>query len=143
LTTRRFAVALLLLIGLGVTAGFASAAREEANVQRYGMVIGLKPEKLKAYKKLHANPWESVNKAIKEAKIRNYSIYLTKFDDGKLYLFGYFEYTGADFQADMKKMAADAEIQRWWKETDPCQIALESRKEGAWWKTMDEVYHLD
>jgi L-rhamnose mutarotase len=122
---------------------FAAGAVKTEKVQRYGAVIGVKPEKLEYYKRLHANPWPAVNKAIKEANIRNYSIYLTRLDDGEWYLFGYFEYTGSDFDADMKKMGEDSEIKRWWKETDACQIPLDSRKKGEWWKSMEEVYHLD
>jgi len=136
-----FAV-LLLVAGLVAGVGFASAEKGE-KAQRYGMVIGLKPEKLKYYNELHADPWAGVNKALKEANIRNYSIYLTQFDDGKWYLFAYFEYTGDDFEADMRKMAADAEMKRWWKETDPCQAPLNNRGKGKWWKTMEEVYHLN
>lgn len=121
----------------------ATGSRKAEHVQRYGAVIGVKPEKLEYYKQLHAKPWPTVNKAVKEANIRNYSIYLTQFDDGKWYLFGYFEYTGNDFEADMKKLAEDNEVKRWWKETDPCQVGLKNRKDGEWWKTMEEVYHLD
>ena len=139
ITFARLAAAALLLTTVFVAAGFKKAEK----VQRYGAVIGVKPEKLDYYKELHADPWKTVNKAIKEANIRNYSIYLTQFDDGNWYLFAYFEYTGSDFEADMAKLAEDSEIQRWWKETDPCQIGLENRKEGEWWKTMEEVYHLD
>ncbi len=130
---------------LGVI-GLIAAARPTAKtvkVQRYGMVIGVKPEKLDYYRKLHAHPWPAVNKMIEECHIRNYSIYLTQLDDGKWYLFSYFEYTGDDFDADMAKMAADPVTQRWWKETKPCQIGLKNRKPGEWWKVMDEVYHLD
>ena len=112
-------------------------------VQRYGAVIGVKPEKLESYRALHANPWPSVNEAVSEANITNYSIYLTQFDDGQWYLFGYFEYVGNDFEKDMNVLAENGEIQRWWKETDPCQKPLENRGEGEWWKTMEEVYHLD
>ena len=113
------------------------------NVQRYGSVIGVKEEMLAKYKDLHANPWPQVNKQIKECNIRNYSIYMTQFPDGKYYLFSYFEYIGDDFDADMKKMASDPTTQKWWKETDPCQFGLENRPEGEWWKSMEEVYHLD
>ena len=60
---------------------------------------------------------------LKACHVQNYSIY-EKEIDGKLYLFSYLEYTGHDFDADMKKMAADPETQRWWKETDPCQSPL-------------------
>ena len=93
---------------------------------------------LERYKELHANPWPGVMKQITESGIRNYSIYLK--DD---YLFGYFEYVGNDFEADMQKMAEDSITQEWWKLTDPCQIPLESRAEGEWWATMEEVYHQE
>jgi len=112
-------------------------------VQRYGAVIGVKPEKLEYYKSLHAHPWPAVNEAVSKANITNYSIYLTQFDDGQWYLFGYFEYTGDDFEKDMQILADHGEVKRWWKETDPCQTPLESRPEGQWWKDMEEVYHLD
>lgn len=116
---------------------------KDEKVRRFGSVIGVKPEKLAYYKELHANPWSTVNKGLKEANIRNYSIYLTQMDDGGWYLFSYFEYVGEDFEADMEKLGADSETKRWWKETDPCQLPLENRKEGEWWKDMGEVYHLD
>ena len=112
-------------------------------VQRFGSVIGLKEEMLEKYKDLHANPWPQINKKIKECNIRNYSIYLTQFPDGKHYLFGYFEYVGNDFEADMAKMADDPKTKEWWKETDPCQLPLENRPKGKWWMDMEEVYHLD
>ncbi len=112
-------------------------------VQRYGSVIGVKEESLAKYKDLHANPWPAVNKQIKNSNIRNYSIYLTQFPDGKYYLFSYFEYTGNDFDADMAKMAEDPTTQKWWKQTDLCQEPLANRPEGQFWKTMEEVYHLD
>ncbi len=112
-------------------------------VQRYGSVIGVKEESLEKYKDLHANPWPAVNKQIKNSNIRNYSIYLTQFPDGKYYLFSYFEYVGDDFDADMAKMAEDPTTQKWWKQTDPCQEPLANRAEGEFWKTMEEVYHPD
>ena len=111
---------------------------EEKEVIRYGSVIKVKPEKLDEYKALHADPWPGVNKMIKECNIRNYSIY---YRDG--YLFSYFEYTGIDFKADMKKMSEDSLIRTWWKNTDSCQQPLESAGEGVWWADMEEVYHLD
>jgi L-rhamnose mutarotase len=107
-------------------------------VQRYGMVIRVKPEKLDEYKALHADPWPGVNRMIKACNIRNYSIY---YRDG--YLFSYFEYTGEDFEADMQKMAADSLTREWWKRTDPCQEPVATAGEGVWWADMEEVYHLD
>ena len=105
---------------------------------RYGSVIKLKPEKLAEYKELHANVWPEVLKMIHDCNIRNYSIY---YRDG--FLFSYFEYHGDDFAADMKKMAADANTQAWWKLTDPCQQPLETCKPGEWWAGMEEFFHAD
>jgi len=107
-------------------------------MQRYGMVIKVRPEKLDEYKELHAKPWAGVLKTIYTCNIRNYSIYLK---DG--FLFSYFEYIGEDLTADMAKMAADPVTQEWWKLTDPCQEPLPTRKEGEWWATMEEVFHCD
>ena len=107
-------------------------------MERYGMVIKVKPDKLKEYKELHAAVWPEVLAMIGACNIRNYSIFLM---DG--YLFSYFEYTGTDFAADMAKMAADPKTQEWWRLTDPCQEPLASRAEGEWWARMEEVFHTD
>lgn len=107
-------------------------------MQRYGMLIKVRPEKLDEYKELHASPWSGVLKTIHDCNIRNYSIYLK---DG--FLFGYYEYIGDDYAADMAKMAADPVTQEWWKHTDPCQEPLSTRKEGEWWAIMEEVFHCD
>ncbi len=112
-------------------------------VQRFGQIIALKPEKLAYYKELHAAVWPSVLKQIRASNIRNYSIYLKEVEPGKPYLFAYFEYTGTDFAADMAKMAADPETQRWWKETNPCQERIPMSGEKDWWTTMEEVFHAD
>ena len=112
-------------------------------MKRYGMVIGLRAEKIEEYKRLHANAWPGVLQMIKACNIQNYSIYLRQLDDGQFYLFSYLEYVGSDFAADMAKMAADPETQRWWGVCKPCQQPLTSRREGEWWSDMDEVFHLD
>jgi L-rhamnose mutarotase len=118
----------------------ASAA---GRVERYGMVIGLKPDKIEYYKQLHAAAWPGVLAKIKECHIRNYSIYLREVEKGQYLLFSYFEYTGDDFDADMARMAADPETQRWWKETDPCQSPVATRRDKEFWSRMEEVFHLD
>jgi len=69
-------------------------------MKRYGMVIGLQADKVEEYKRLHAAVWPAVLKMIRECNIRNYSIFLRTLDDGRPYLFSYFEYTGNDFAAD-------------------------------------------
>ena len=111
---------------------------QEQKIVRYASVIMVKPEKLAEYKALHADPWPGIDRMIKACNIQNYSIY---YRDG--YLFSYFEYTGANFDEDMLKMAQDSLTQAWWELTDPCQIPIESAPEGVWWTEMEEVYHLD
>ncbi len=118
-------------------------ARAAGRVERYGMVIGLKPDKIDYYKRLHAAAWPGVLAKIKECHIRNYSIYLREVEKGQYLLFSSFEYTGDDFAADMARMAADPETQRWWKETDPCQIPIATRRDKEFWSRMEEVFHLD
>ncbi len=108
--------------------------------KRYAMVTGLKPEKETRYRELHAKPWPSVIARLGACNIRNYSIHRSEIG-GKPYLFAYFEYTGSDFDADMKTLAADPEIQRWWEETDPCQQPLpEALKKGEIWAGAEEVF---
>ena len=106
-----------------------------ANIQRFGSVSKVKPEKLEYYKKLHANPWPQINKMIKDCNIQNYSIY---YNDG--YLFTYYEYVGDDYEADMAKMAADPETQKWWAECIPC---LNPLSDDGPWLNMERVYRLD
>lgn len=111
--------------------------------RRIAWITGLNPEKAERYRELHAHPWPGVNRTIKACHIQNFSIYEREIE-GKLYLFACLEYVGEDFEADMKKMAADPETQRWWKETDPCQIPLpDAAAEGKTWADMKEVYHLE
>jgi L-rhamnose mutarotase len=112
-------------------------------MKRYGSVVGVKAEMLEEYKRLHAAVWPGVLRKIKECNIRNYSIYLRQLDDGRYYLFSYFEYTGRDFAGDMARMAADPETQRWWDACKPCQSPLANRAPGEWWADMQEVFHQD
>lgn len=112
-------------------------------MKRYGMVIGLNPDKVEEYKQLHAAVWPGVLAMIRQCHIRNYSIYLRQFDDGRHYLFSYFEYTGSDFAADMATMAADPLTQKWWSVCKPCQEPLAGRAPDEWWAGMTEVFHFD
>ena len=110
---------------------------------RYGMLTGLKPEHVQKYKDLHAAVWPGVLKTIKECQIQNYSIFLRQVDNDQYFLFGYFEYIGNDYDADMAKMAAEPTTQEWWQLCKPCQQPLAIAAEGEWWSTMEEVFHQD
>jgi L-rhamnose mutarotase len=123
--------------------GTESPSTHEKQRVRYGMVTGLKPEKLNYYRELHAKPWPAVLAKIKECNIDNYSIFVQKIEE-KYYLFSYFEYTGDNFDADMKKMATDTTTQRWWRETDPCQMPLPEALAGHQvWTKMNELFYTN
>lgn len=89
--------------------------------QRMGMVIGLQPDKIAEYKRLHAAVWPEILALISDCNITNYSIYLKEPEN---LLFGYWEYVGTDFAADMAKMAASPKNQEWWSVCIPCQSRL-------------------
>ena len=121
-------------------AGAADVAVEASQVRRIGQVIGVRPEWVESYKYIHANPWPEVMAAIKRGNIRNYPIYLSKIGEA-FYIFGYMEYVGKDFDADMAEVDGDPATQAWIKFTDEvCQLPISTRKEGEWWANMDEIY---
>lgn len=105
-------------------------------MKRYGQIIGLRPEKEEEYKKIHQKIPSEIEALIYECNIRNYSIFLK---DGLL--FAYFEYIGDDFEKDMKKMEDNPKNKEWWAVCKPCQMPLDTRKEGEWWLNLEEVFH--
>lgn len=109
-------------------------------MQRMGMVIGIAPEHVAEYKRLHAAVWPEVLAQIRASNIRNYTIFLREPEN---LLFGTWEYHGTDFAADMARMAAHEVTQRWWEICNPLQRPLDSRADGEWWAMMDEVFHTD
>jgi L-rhamnose mutarotase len=105
---------------------------------RFGSLIGLKPEFEERYIILHKHTFPGVLDRIHRSNIRNYSIFLK---DGLL--FSYFEYIGNDYEEDMARIGQDVVTQDWWKLTDPMQEPLETRKEGEWWTSMDEIFYRE
>ncbi len=108
-------------------------------MQRMGMVIGIKPEKIEQYVALHAAVWPRILALLGQAQVRNYSIFLRQPEN---LLFSYWEYHGQDFAADMAAIAADPETRRWWDLCGPCQSPLPSRAPGEHWASMEQVFHM-
>lgn len=109
-------------------------------MRRMGMVIGIRPEHVAEYKRLHDAVWPEVLARIAASHIRNYTIFLREPEN---LLFGYWEYHGVDFEADAAAIAADPATQDWWRLCGPCQDPLESRADNEWWAMMEEVFHTD
>ena len=101
------------------------------------MVVGIRPEMIEQYKELHADDNPGVRDLLSKYHIQNFNIFLQKMPDGKWYEFGYYEYTGNDFEADMERLAAEPRNTEWLKVCDPMQIPLPGA-EG--WTEMERVY---
>ena len=109
-------------------------------MQRMGMVIGIAPEHIAEYKRLHAEVWPEVLAQIARSNIRNYTIFLREPEN---LMFSTFEYHGTDFAADMQQMSEHEPTRRWWEICGPMQRPLDSRAKGEWWAAMEEVFHTD
>ena len=61
-------------------------------------------------------------------------------------LFSSFKYVGKDWDGDMKRMAANPQVQAWWEVTDAMQESLvpgaTGSATGAWWTELEEVFRL-
>jgi L-rhamnose mutarotase len=131
---------ILLMLGIGSLLAAAVLYGKESNqpVRRVGMVIGIKPDQISAYKALHAASNPGVRDLLSKYHMQNFSIYMHKLDDGKYYLFGYYEYVGSDYAGDMAKLDAEPRNKQWLSVTAPMQIPLPGEKA---WAMMDEAYH--
>ncbi len=107
-------------------------------MQRFGQVLGIKPEAIATYEQLHAQVWPEVLATIHACNIRNYSIF--RYEN---LLFAYFEYAGEDYAGDMARMAADPKTQEWWAVCQPLQSKVPEAGPEEWWATIREVFHTD
>ena len=137
--TLLYVAALILAISSSCnTGGEVESVRKE--VKRVGMVIKIKPEYIEEYKAIHADSIPGVRDLLIEANMRNFSIFLHQLDDGNWYEFGYYEYTGDDFEADMARLEEHPRNIEWLKVCDNMQIPLQGY-DG--WAEMDQVYFND
>ncbi len=139
--------ATLLLIVLMVTGCMQKESGTDKNskaneattdIKRVGMVIKLKPEYMEEYKALHADSNSGVRDLLVKANMRNFSIFLHQLDDGNYYEFGYYEYHGNDFEADMATLAKEDRNIEWLRVCDPMQVPLDGY-DG--WAEMEQVYY--
>ncbi len=126
---------IVLCLAAVLTAGlFIGCANKPT--KRVGMVVGLRPEAMAEYKRLHADDNPGVRHILNKYHMHNFSIFLTQIE-GRWYEFGYYEYTGNDFEKDMAEMAKEPETIEWLKVCDPMQIPLEGE---TGWREMKRVY---
>ena len=102
--------------------------------RRFCQRAWLKPEKVAEYRALHANAWPQVLRTIEACNLRHYSI-----DILDTLVVSTFEYVGEDYEADMRKMAADPVTQEWWKHTKPC---FQGHERGVYYEDMTQIFHF-
>jgi L-rhamnose mutarotase len=136
----------LAMLGFSFTLAIALACRSQGEeprpspndgVKRVGMVVGIKPEYIDEYKRLHAADNPGVRDLLRKYHIHDFSIFLQQLPDGNWYEFGYYEYTGGDFDSDMAKLAKEPRNIEWLKKCDPMQIPLPGAKG---WTDMECVF---
>ena len=109
----------------------------------FGQIGRLKPECIELYRRLHEQDvytprWAGVLEKIHDRNMRNYSIFIE--DD---VVFGYFEYVGQDYDADMAKMAADPTTQDWWSHTRPCFTKYKADSPEAFYTDMQQIFFFE
>ena len=108
----------------------------EKSVKRVGMVVGIKPEMIEQYKSLHADSHTGVRGLLRKYHMQNFSIYLQQIGD-KWYEFGYYEYSGDDFEGDMAQLAREPRNIEWLEKCDPMQLPLPG---ADGWQEMERIY---
>jgi L-rhamnose mutarotase len=107
-------------------------------VQRFAFVVNVVPELREEYLRLHSAVWPQVEAALSEHHVTNYTIFILEET-----LFGYWEYVGEDYGADIAAVDADPATREWLGHTDPCQVPFgRGARPGDGWRRLEEVWHL-
>ena len=116
-----------------------TAQRRRRRMKRYGMVIGVRPEKLEEYKRLHAAVWPEILRLLTEAAcaatIR--SSRRTSCCSATSNI------TATILKPAFQRMNAEPIVKEWYAVCEPCQVPLATRKPGEWWAEMAEVFHME
>jgi L-rhamnose mutarotase len=109
-------------------------------MRRFGQRLGIRRECIDEYRRYHAKIWPEIERAIRAAGIRNYSIFLGGGD-----LFAYYEYAGPEdeYAARMDALAEAPRMREWWDIMEAMQVPEPQRTPGTWWSDMEEVFHQD
>jgi L-rhamnose mutarotase len=129
-------IVLILLTSCGKKELVETQKIEAKMIKRVGQVIGIKPEFIEEYRKLHADSNPGVRDLLRKYHIHNFSIYIQQIE-GKWYEFAYYEYDGNDFSSDMLNLSHEPRNIEWLKICDPMQIPLPG---ANGWKEMEQIY---
>ena len=101
--------------------------------QRSAFVLRVRPDKIDEYVEAHRNVWPEMLAALRDAGIRNYTIFRSGNE-----MFGYFE--ADDLQAATAHMEAQEVNSRW---QEAMAGLLEERVPDAGPSTLEEVFRLE
>jgi L-rhamnose mutarotase len=101
--------------------------------QRSAFVLHVRPDKIDEYVEAHRNVWPEMLAALRDAGIRNYTIYRNGNE-----MFGYFE--ADDLDAAAAHMATQEVNARW---QDTMAELLEERVPDAGPPALEEIFRLD
>ena len=104
-------------------------------MKKVAEAIRVKPGMEEEYLKLVSNPWPDVEEILWRHGVRNHSL----FRCGALFV-SYYEYSGTDFNRDMRDIAKYSVVREWWARQKPMQEPLPERSHGNWWAGMEEVF---
>jgi L-rhamnose mutarotase len=109
-------------------------------MRRFGQVLGIRSESIDEYRRYHAKIWPEIEQAIRDAGIRNYSIFLRRDR-----LFAYYEYVGPaeEYERRMEGLGQAPRMREWWDLMEAMQVPDPQREPGTWWSDMEEVFHQD
>ncbi len=137
MSTNRVATFLLVCFIATLLLSGCTESFKNKPTKRVGMVVGLRPEMIDEYRRVHAHDHPGVRDLLNKYHLHNFSIFLHQIE-GKWYEFGYYEYTGDDFEGDMAKMDAEPRTIEWLKKCDPMQLPLPGETS---WAVMEQVYY--
>ena len=101
--------------------------------QRSAFALHVRPDRIDEYVDAHRNVWPEMLAALREAGIRNYTIFRHGYE-----VFGYFE--SDDLEAAAAHMEAQEVNARW---QDAMAELLDERVPDAGPPTLEEIFRLD
>lgn len=107
-------------------------------MKKIGQVCGITLENAEKYIEYHNNVPKEIRELIRECNIRNYRIF---YRNGLL--FSYYDYIGENYEEDMRKMAENADNQKWWDLVRPIMSPLADRKKDEFWADMDLIFEQE